>query len=145
MAKSFKKISTKVSKLNKQPFISEKVANLPEQASDFEDKKVVFSFKKYFCNQCELDKFIQSSDSKKLMAILQRASDVESKHFRYRQVSGIDVKSISNSGNYRKLYNNLSEDEEIVEIVMGDTERIFGFIVRNVFNILLFKKEHIKY
>ena len=145
MKKSFNKISTEVSKLHKQPFISEKVANIPGQASDFEDQKVVFSFKKYFCNQCELDKFIQSSDSKKIMTILQRASDVESKHLRYRKVSGIDVKPIYNSGNYKKLYDSLSEDEEIVEIVMGDTERIFGFMVRNVFNVLLFKKKHIKY
>ncbi len=116
---------------------------ISNKLEDFENKKVVLSFEVYNQNHCGLAK-IARVEAKHLIAELKKISKTPTKHFRHQNVSRIACKSIYGSGNYSVLYNGLPEDVELLEIDYTKAGRVFGFIVQNVFNVVVIAKEHLR-
>ena len=111
---------------------------------DFHNEKILFSFKEYNSNQCELVK-MQKVETRKLTATLSKMSDTLYKHIFSKEMSGLVCKTVHNSGNYSVLFSDLQDDVDIYEIYKAKdstTNRIFGFFLDNVFYIKVIWKKH---
>jgi len=110
---------------------------------DFDNKPVVFSFESYNQNQCRIFR-LDKKEAKHLTTELRKMSRVLTKHFKHQQTSGVACKAVHSSGNYAMLFNDIPQDVELLEVDYTKAGRIFGYIVKNVFNVVAVAKEHLK-
>ena len=134
MPENLKRIDESVAGL-KQGAIPSRVA-LSEEIEDYQRSKVVLSFEYYNQRQCEIAK-LQNKDSKKLTSEMRKMSETFLKHFRNQDVSRIACKPIYCSGNYTPFFNRLSKDVELLEIDYTNYGRIFGYLSRNIWNLVM--------
>lgn len=109
---------------------------------DYENDKVFLSFEPYNQNCCEIY-LIDKKDAKKLTDRLKKITTTPRKHFLYQDASGIACKPIKDSGNYKSLFNGLQKDIELLEVDYTGAGRIFGYLTKNIFNIVAIKVRHI--
>lgn len=122
--------------------LSPKVAiskDIPESS----DKKVVFTFIQYNHSQCEIADF-QKKEPKKLTQKLGEVNKIIAKQLLFSKGAGISCKPVSKSGQYECLFESLPPDVNLLEINYTDTGRIFGYLIDNVFNIIVIKRKHLK-
>jgi hypothetical protein len=131
----------KISRLEKKE-LSPKVA-ISDELIDYKDKEITLSFKGYKHNKCQIGK-IQTTEAKKLTKMLERISETKTKHLLSREESGIYCGSVKNSGKYTDIYKGIPNDVEVLEIHYDNGGRIFGFLVHNIFKIILILKKHKK-
>jgi hypothetical protein len=117
------------------------IVAVSESIKDYENEKVVFSFESYNNSRCQIDK-LAKPESKKLTKELKKISSVLIKHFISQDSSGIACKPVQNSGNYSVLFNDIPEDTELLEIDYTGAGRIFGYLSKNIFNIIAINKIH---
>jgi|SRR3989338_277403 len=110
---------------------------------DYDNDKVVLSFEPYNQNCCEIFS-LQKPDAKKLTGELKKITRTLKKHFLSQSSSGVACKPIKGSGNYAPLFNGLQKDVELLEVDYTGTGRIFGYLTRNIFNVVAIKVKHIK-
>ncbi len=138
---SSQKLSSDVAELTTgQEKISPIVA-ISDALKDYENKRVVFSFEIYNCNQCEIAK-LDKTEAKKLTKELKKISSTLTKHFRHQDTSCIACKPIHNSGSYSVLFDGIPEDTDMLEVDYSGAGRVFGYIVNNIFNIVAIGKKH---
>jgi len=141
MPEKLKRIDERVAEFE-QGIIPSRVA-LSTKIEDYQESKVVLSFERYNQKQCEIAK-LQNKDSKKLTNELKKMSETFLKHFRSQDVSRIACKPIHCSRNYAPIFNGLSKDVELLEIDYTGSGRIFGYLLRNIFNVVVIKVKHLK-
>jgi len=141
MPENFKRIDEDVAKFEKG-IIPPRVA-LSEEIKDYQEYKIVLSFEFYNQNRCEIDK-LQKSSAKKLTSELKKVSETAVKHLKSQNVSRIACKSVFRSGNYSSLFSDLSKDIELLEIDYTKSGRIFGYLLKNIFNVVAIKVRHLK-
>ena len=109
-------------------------AAISSDIRDFEQKRIVFTFKYYNHAQCEIHG-LEKQDAKKLIMEFRKVNDVSVSNFQSNR-AGIKCKKVFKSGNYVPLFNNLPVDvDALFEINYTDTGRIFGYLAENIFNI----------
>jgi hypothetical protein len=113
-----------------------------EDIKEYDNHKVALSFETYNQGCCEISK-IEKQDAKKLTSELRKMTSTQRKHFLSQCTSGIACKPIKESGNYAPLFTGLQRDVELLEIDYTATGRIFGFLVKNIFNVVAIKVKHI--
>ena len=126
--------------------IPEIVAERPQAEEAPETRPLLISFARYNNKECDLDKGIDSKRARKALQILRdvgvnifNISDFKNK------LPKLQVMSINNSGDYRKLYSNLADlpDIEIQEAKIDrDKGRLFFFIVERIFHVVAVKDSH---
>jgi len=111
---------------------------------DYENQKIVFTFLPYKHNNCEICK-LSESEARRLTKQLQRVNQTLRKHIFTYQASGIECKRVYKKGEYDVLYEDLPRDTELLEVdFTNNGGRIFGYLVENIFNIILIKQRHFK-
>ncbi len=118
-------------------------APISESIEEYDNYKIVLSFIPYKQNCCELAK-LQRPEAKKLTSELKKITKTLKKHFRHQDVSGIACKPIEDGGNYSPLFVGLGKDIELLEIDYTKAGRVFGYITKNIFNVVAIKTKHIK-
>lgn len=142
MQENLEKISKNITELNEYK-IHPKVA-ISDEIEDYENKKVVLSFGAYNERHCEIAR-LQNKDAKQLTHELKKISNTFTKHFKHQNTSRIACKPVHNSGKYKPLFNRLPEDDiELLEVDYTNKGRIFGYLINNVFNVVVVKVQHLK-
>ena len=127
-----------------QDEIPQSVAELPEKSEAPEAMPYVISFAKYNDKMCEIH-LLDSNKAKKALETLKQIgtkiaceADFQRHH--------IERKSIARLGDYKRLYNKLSEDIDIKEIELQQDARIFYFDIeakRTLF-VVAITKNHLE-
>jgi hypothetical protein len=138
-----KSLSKNLAKLGKNEYFNHNVA-VKNDLRDYENKKVLFTFKEYIHSQCEIHN-LQKQESKNLTETLKKINHTEARDLRQGQVSGITCKSIINAGDYASLFSGLTKDIDLLEIYYSGTGRIIGYLTENIFYITSVLKKHRKY
>jgi len=118
--------------------IAESVAQLP-QSENPEEIGFVISFQHYRDDLCEI-KLLSKNGGRRALENLRVIGKSYNK-FSLRQ-NNIDIDPVANNGEYKKLYNGLSPDVEILEHRIQSTARLFYFFVNNYFYIRAIKNSH---
>ncbi len=116
---------------------------ISKEKSEHEDRNIVFSFSQYNHTQCEIAD-LQKTDAKKLTVQLEKTSKIFAKNLLYSTAAGVQCKPVHNGGEYSCLFNSLPQDANLLEINYTSTGRIFGYLVENIFNIVVIKRKHLK-
>lgn len=117
------------------------VVAVSSSLEDYENKTVNFSFAVYNSNQCRIGS-IDKTEAKKLTKELKKISLTLTKHFLHQSTSGVACKPVHNSGNYAALFTDVPEDTDLLEVDYSGAGRVFGYLVKNIFNIVAIGKEH---
>jgi len=116
---------------------------LSDKIPDYENQKIVFTFLQYKHNQCEITD-LEKTEAKRLTEELKKVNKTITKNLLFPQTSGIGCKPVYKSGHYATLFNELPDDAQLLEIDYTKTGRIFGYLVKNIFNIVVIKRRHLK-
>jgi hypothetical protein len=116
---------------------------ISSELKEYDSYKVVLSFEQYNQNCCEISQ-IQKPEAKKLTSELKRMTGTLRKHFLHQDASGIACKPVEDGGNYESLFTGLQRDVELLEVDYTSTGRIFGYLTKNIFNVVAIKIKHIK-
>jgi hypothetical protein len=136
-----KLVNSEIEELKREE-ISPEVA-VSSVLKDYDNNKIVLSFEPYNQGCCEIA-LIQKQDAKRLTSELRKMTKTLRKHFLCQSSSGIACKPIKESGNYACLFTGLEQDIELLEVDYTGTGRIFGYLTRNIFNVVAIKIKHIK-
>ena len=102
----------------------------------------MLSFGKYNEKLCEIDSLSGNKGRKVLKDLKKVGTKVRS--FEDFKINNLKVSPIVYEGEYKKLFSNLEADIELKELVMGDDERLFFFIIepKKVICIVAIKASH---
>ncbi len=113
---------------------------LSSEMPDYENRSIVFTFLQYKHSQCEVAG-LEKTEAKRLTEKLKEVNKIITKKLLF---SGIDCKPVSKGGQYTCLFNELPADAELLEIDYTKAGRIFGYLVENIFNIVVIKRKHLR-
>ena len=116
---------------------------LSSKITDYENQNIVFTFLQYKHSQCEISD-LQRNEAKRLTERLKDVSKIIPKRLLFSQSSGVDCKPVHKGGQYACLFTDLPTDAQLLEIDYTNTGRIFGYLVNNIFNIVVVKRKHLK-
>lgn len=127
-------IPEEASKLpKKDSLIPEDSAELPQLEDDPESSPFLISFAKYNEKECGID----NMDKKRARKALKLIRKVGLNIYSETDLKDFELKSISPSGDYKKLYKGLPWDIEIKEIFIdSDKGRIFFFTLQRIFYLI---------
>jgi len=130
-----------LSKKKKVPFTKNKNTKFPPRMleakddSNYFEMSPVFKFSSVDSKNWTLDKW-KSKELKHLIRTFKQMEQISWN--KIHQHSGFRLKKVKNI-NYP---NHISPDETIYEIRVCKVKRLFGFIDKNIFNIIWFDREH---
>ena len=118
-------IPSEVTQFSQEGDIPKMVAELPQESEILEARPYLISFANYNYKLCQIDILGKNKGNEALRILRNIGTNVYTRaDF---QKNKIDNCSISNSGDYKKLYNKLDQGIEIRELFLQSTGRIFYF------------------
>ena len=98
------------------------------------------SYKYYLEKECGINNFVSGSYKAftKYLKDIGKSANLSD----LKTCFGHKLKRVENKGEYKKIYNKLSDDEEVFEINLSTTNRLFFFIVENFFYIRALRAKH---
>ena len=99
-----------------------------KESADTESEPLLISYRHYLDKHCGLNDY-NSSTLKKSLNTFRIIGKLCT--FSQFQANNIKCTAIKNAGDYKKLFNGLSEDIDLLEHKIGGTERIFFWIDEN--------------
>ena len=131
-------------KLSTNP-IPRTATEIPQTAEAPEAKPVLISFERYNRNECQLDGMEGKMAKKAMRMVRDVGIHIKSESDFQKHLPKLEVVSISDNGNYRKLYKGLTDlpDVEIKEIKIDrDKGRLFFFLIDRIFHIIAIRDSH---
>lgn len=113
-----------------------------DKVSDHGNKKILFTFIKYKQTHCQIY-LLGKREAKRLTEELRKINQAETKNIFNQQASGIACKPVHKSGRYQPLFEKIPEDAQLLEVDYTGKGRIFGYLVENIFNIVLINTRHL--
>lgn len=131
-----------VAESNPQEVLTPKVAELSQESESTEASPYVISFGKYNEKLCEIDNLIGNKGKKVLNHLKTIGMNICS--FEDFRKNNLEVRTVTNEGEYKKLFNHLGEDIELKELIIGKDERLFFFVIESekVICIVTIKASH---
>ena len=115
----------------------------PPDKRDLEGEKVYICFYYYKDKECQI-KELDASPAKKALQRIRDIGKLKALDFGSFNKGNLHIKKIERVGNYRKLYYELPAEEELYEIDISNSGRIFFFMVQNVCYIVVIKNKHVE-
>ena len=120
-------IPSEVTKFLQEGDIPKMVAELPQESEILETRPYLISFAKYNHKLCQIKFLAKNKGNEALLTLVDIGTNVYTRaDF---QKNNIKNHSVSNSGDYKKLYNKLDQGIEIRELFLQNTGRIFYFYI----------------
>ncbi|MBD3330641.1 hypothetical protein GF354_03885 [Candidatus Peregrinibacteria bacterium] len=121
-----------------------KLSPINPNLDDIETKQFLISFKHYNHKECEIKQLKQSPAKKALVVLKQVGSLTNLSEFRPKNIKTSLIKA---TGEYKKLFKTLpkSPDIDLLEFDIGSAERLFFFIVSQIFYLVAIKSTHLEY
>jgi len=120
---------------------NEVTENIPIE--DIEAENFLFSFKFYKNKLCQLND-LQSSYLKKILKFFKTVGKLYSQS-EFNE-NNITIKQVRYSGEYKILYNRIPQDVDIFEYRIGDSQRIFFWILstikQNIIYLICLRNRH---
>lgn len=120
---------------------NEVAENIPIE--DIEAENFLFSFKFYKNKLCQLSD-LRPSYLKKILKFFKTVGKLYSQS-EFKE-NNIITKQVKNSGDYTTLYNKLPQDVDISEYRIGDSQRIFFWILptikQNIIYLICLRNKH---
>lgn len=98
----------------------------------------------YNKKECELEKF----PPKERITITNKLRSINGHPYKQNQEVyslmelGFEIKPVNNTGEYSKLYKELTDDIKMYEFKMGRSKRVFFFITDNTVNLVAIRYTH---
>lgn len=125
--------------------IPEEVAERPQEEEAPELVPFYISFAKYNKKECQMDGLNKKRAKKALVALRDIGINLFVFDEFMAKLPKLELKYISNAGDYRKLYKGLGDipDIEVYEIkIRNEDIRIFFFVIKKVFYIVAIRESH---
>lgn len=118
------------------------IAELPQDTEAPESTPYLISFAKYKDRLCEINNLSKNKGKKALFILKEIGTKVFSRAD-FKKYN-IKTKSIANDGEYKKLYNGLSQDIEVKEFSLQSTGRIFYFDIEpeRILYVIAIRENH---
>jgi hypothetical protein len=113
--------------------IPDKVAQVARQ-----DQNYLISFKHYREDLCEID-LLDKNKPKECIKVFKRASQASLGKLNEKNIDRIPIK---NSGEYKKLFNRLTNEVSLYEHKVQNTARIFYFVSAHEFHVIAITNNH---
>lgn len=102
-----------------------------EGTDQIEEKDIVVTFQNYKQNHCQLGQ-LNNNLAKKLTDNLKKLTNTKSSKVR----AELDIRSVRKDNEYKRLYDGLSNQIDLEEIIYDSTGRVFGYFGQNYFSII---------
>lgn len=125
--------------------IPESVTEISQTAEAPEVKPILISFERYNSKECQLDGMDGKMAKKTLRVVRDVGVKIKTESDFKKHLSKLEIISIGNNGDYRKLYRGLADlpDVEIKEAKIDmDKGRLFFFMIDRIFHIVAMRDSH---
>lgn len=119
-------------------------APLIKDLSDPEAKYYLISFMEYAGKLCQINNLNQGS-ARKLLTILRNVGCVCTKPKDLREKAGLNMKPVSDSGVYSRLFSGLSQDVGLYEHYLSKSARLFYYTTPyKLFEVIAIRNTHLR-
>ena len=121
------------------------VAEVPQPEEAPEARPLLISFERYNSGECQLNGMDNKRARKALQIVRDVGVNIRTESDFKTLLPKLEVVSVNNSGDYRKLYKGLVDlpDVEIKEAKIDrDKGRLFFFLVNRIFHIVAIRDSH---
>ena len=125
--------------------IPETAVEISQSVEDPEVKPILISFERYNIKECQLDGMKGKMAKKAFRVVRDIGVKIKTESDFKKHLPKLEVVSIENKGDYRKLYKGLADlpDAEIKEAKIDlDKGRLFFFVIDRIFHIIAMRDSH---